>query len=243
MTDYTSLNIRTSELVYMPSEDTELAERLLAGYLGTVKRRRRGLAVLDMGTGTGALGIAAAMDKKVGRVLFADKDDNALSLAKENILSNKRVLHAECSLVKTDLFSGIGVAERFDIIAFNPPYLPSEGGKSPLEGAWDGGETGVEVTAAFLEEAAGHLNDGGAILIVTSSFADEERVYSLAKRLGLSVCLKKSIHVFFEDITATVLVCYHGNTSGHVAGVLSDEYSAETGDREGETAAIAGETP
>ena len=200
--DYTDLDVKTSELVYVPSEDTELAARLLEDYLGNVKRKD--LAVLDMGTGTGALGITAAMNRKVSNVVFADKDGDAIRLAKENVSANADRLHAECSFVKTDLFSGIGITDRFDVIIFNPPYLSSEGEKSPLENTWNGGKTGIEVTVAFMENALEHLNDDGAILIVTSSLADEGRIYPLAKDLGLSVLSKKSVHIFFEDITAVM---------------------------------------
>ncbi len=201
--NYADLDLGTSELVYPPSEDTELAAMLLENYLEDAGNRD--IRVLDMGTGSGALGITAAMSSKVSSVLFADKNDDALSLARKNVSSNKKSLHAVCSFVKTDLFSGIDDAERFEVIMFNPPYLPTEGEKSQLENTWNGGRTGVEVTIAFLNGAVGHLDEKGVILVVTSSLADEGRFYSVAEGLGLSVRTKRTVHVFFEDITAITL--------------------------------------
>lgn len=204
MSDYTSLDIGTSDLVYMPSEDTELAAGLLAEYLG--EEEDDNLAILDMGTGTGALGLTAAMSRKAGSVLFADKDVNALELAKRNVLMNREMLHAKCSFVRTDLFSDIGAMELFDVMVFNPPYLPPDGDRSPLEDTWNGGKDGIEVTMAFIEGARRRLRRGGAILTVVSSLSNEESVYALADSLGLSVRNRRSVHIFFEDITAVLFI-------------------------------------
>ncbi len=202
MPDYTSLDINTSDYVYMPSEDTELAAGLLNEYLASSDSRD--ISVLDMGTGTGAIGITAAMNDKVSTVVLADKDGNALALAKKNVLSNIHKLRAKCDFVATDLFSGIDKSKKFDMITFNPPYLPAYGEKSPLEGTWNGGRTGTEVTTAFLEDAVKYLTDKGAVLIVMSSFADEKIIHAHAGRLGLVECMRKTRHIFFEDIDAVV---------------------------------------
>ncbi len=188
--------------MYVPSEDSELAVHLLRVYLG--KTGKTGLSILDMGTGTGILGMCAAMDRNADNVLFADIDDAALALARSNVMSNRNVLRAKCAFIKTDMFSKIPSKKLFDLIMFNPPYLPSEGERSALQNTWDGGPTGIEVSAEFMRQSVLHLNKDGALLLVASSFSDTDRLFRIAEACGFMPFLKQSVHIFFEDITAAL---------------------------------------
>jgi Methylase of polypeptide chain release factors len=113
----------------------------------------RELSVVDIGTGTGALGIIAAMDNRVSNVLMSDISEEALECAKENARLNS--VEGKCTFIKSNLFEGI--EGNFDMIIFNPPYLPDDDEVRSGKNWWSGGPTGIELTKLFMVQAAEHL--------------------------------------------------------------------------------------
>ena len=144
--DYEGLQITTSADVYEPAEDSMLAADVIGSVLEDMSP---GAEVLDLGCGTGVLGLRAALENNVQKVVFADSDQNALALAKKNADLNSGLLHAECEFVRSDLFSRINCS--FDIIIFNAPYL-NEGKGEELSNAWYGGKGGVEISRDFMQQ-------------------------------------------------------------------------------------------
>lgn len=84
----------------------------------------------------------------------------------------------------------------FDVVLFNPPYLPSEG---LVDIAVDGGKEGVEVLFAFLSTALRIVKRGGRIYFVTSSLTNNEAIESLLNREGLKY-FKLEKRLFFESL-------------------------------------------
>ena len=96
----------------------------------------------------------------------------------------------------------------FNIIIFNPPYLPS----SPLieesrkikgiDHSWDGGFKGVELVIHFLKEAKNFLNleRDHYIYCITSSRSDIDQFEGRLIDLGYKNKKLKKAHKFFEDI-------------------------------------------
>lgn len=140
-------------------------------------------SVLDMGTGTGIQGIAAAM--KGCDVTFSDLDKRALECAKGNAAANG--VHGR--FVLSDMFDDIDGS--FDTIIFNPPYLVGTSNDIAL----DGGENGRRCIDGFIESYRDHVNDKHKVLLLESSFNMYEKD---VKRLGATVVAKE--HYFFEDI-------------------------------------------
>jgi release factor glutamine methyltransferase len=90
--------------------------------------------------------------------------------------------------------------EIFDWIAFNPPYLPSEG--KVYDPSWSGGEKGREVICRFLLEAAEHLREDGSIIAIISSntgieFEKIEEYYNVE--------LLEEYPLFFEKLYCLLL--------------------------------------
>lgn len=139
---------------YFPAEDTLLLLHSLKNGNGTF---------LDVGTGTGIIGIAARASGY--EVTSTDIDFDSVREAERNAEENG----AEIAFIVCNLLDCIHCS--FDVIAFNPPYLP-EGGVADRQLA--GGPKGVELAAEFMEEAQGHLNEGGEVLLVLSSLGDLE---------------------------------------------------------------------
>ncbi len=204
MISYEDLSIITDKEVYPPAEDSYLAAEVIEEEIR--RMGHEGVSVLDMGTATGILGLVAASSKSVDRVTMADINKDAVRICKENVAFNAKRLHAQCSVVESDFFSK--VSGRFDIITFNAPYLRTEEGDGKLGGigkAVSGGPSGMEVSSEFLRQAPQHLNKGGRIILVVSSFGDLERLVREIRNNGFSKEREKKIHVFFEDIIVMVL--------------------------------------
>jgi release factor glutamine methyltransferase len=175
--------------VYRPEEDSFL---LLVHARGRVHG-----SVLDMGTGSGFLAVEIASEPLVDEVMAVDVDPEAV---KEAV---RRAEEAEVAdrieFVVSDLFRGLE-GHKFNWILFNPPYLPSEGVAD--EASWAGGKFGEEAIMRFLLEARGHLEPGGAILLVYSShtgldLGEVEKMYTVHK-LGESP-------LFFERLFCLML--------------------------------------
>lgn len=189
------LRITTHQDVYEPDEDSYL----LADNLNIPA----GARVLDVGTGTGILALTAA--EYASSVVGVDVNPKAVALAKKNAIENG-IKNVEFRV--GDLFSVIGTEEKFDVIVFNPPYLPVE--EYDLLGkAWSGGKDGMEVIRRFLVDAPKHLTDRGVILLLLSSFNDFEEVKKLLSGHGMVSEIVAEKKFFFEQLMV-VRCCFSG---------------------------------
>lgn len=172
--------------VYPIEEDTLL---LLDAALAEV---RPGDRVLEVGTGSGH--IAASLGGRVARVVALDLNPHAVQSA--------RALGVE--VLRSDLFAG--VRGPFDLVLFNPPYLPTapdERMDDWLEYALDGGPDGRRTIARFLEGLGSVLAPRGRALLLVSSLTGPGEVARLADVAGLSgrTVLERRV----EDETLLVL--------------------------------------
>lgn len=178
------------ENVYEPAEDTFLlAENLLVS---------KDNFVLDMGTGCGILGILAA--KKAKSVIAVDINPYAVCCAKMNAKLNG--VEKRMSILRGDLFQPIKEGEKFDIILFNSPYLPSESEEREtwIEKAWAGGLCGRELIDRFLLEASKYLELEGRILLVQSTLSDADKTMQTLEKAGLRAMVVAEEKVAFETI-------------------------------------------
>ena len=174
--------------VYEPAEDSIL----LLKNLVDVKNKE----VLEIGVGTGLISIACAK-RGAKRVVGVDINPYAVELAKENAKLN----NANITFFESDLFEN--VEGEFDVIIFNPPYLPtSEDDKidSYLNHAFDGGENGREILDRFIDNLPNYLKKGGVAQILQSSLTGEELTINKLKSLGFKVEKVASLKVPFEEL-------------------------------------------
>lgn len=202
--EYAGLDIETSEKVYQPSDDSFLSAEMVMRYLDNSKKER--LEVLDVGTGTGIIGLAAAMSDKVARVVFVDVDENALGLSRKNFETNRKKIKAVPEFISGDLLSEIPGNDGFDMIIFNAPYLRNEKeGEDAEHNPWSGGAAGIEISVKFLEQSLKHLKKDGVMILNASSLGNLEMLMAAIRKMSLKVVEKKSIHIFFEDILSLAI--------------------------------------
>lgn len=155
-------------MIYPVSEDTLLLKKQVE------QQDLEGKKVLEIGTGNGL--IAETMLEKGAKVTASDINKKALDQLPNQIKT-----------VQSDLFESI--EDEFDLICFNPPYLPEDEDKE-FDGSetWIGGKQGTELTEKFLEEAPNYLRPGGQAFIVVSSLAEDR---GLKKDFDLEVVAKE----------------------------------------------------
>jgi len=181
------LEIEVYDSVYVPSHDTFLLIELLE--LNGNER------VLEIGCGSGFVSLHCA--SKGCRTTAVDISKKAV----ENTLSNASKNDLEIEVKTSDMFSGL--SDRWDVIIFNPPYLPEEMDLPP-DVRWDGGKSGDETILYFLSEAYNYLKNGGEIYMIYSDRAPLEKINN--KIDERYVVLKKISETFsFETIYAVKL--------------------------------------
>jgi len=161
--------------VYRPQGDT----KLLLQALRTVDLPT-GARVLDMGTGTGAIALAAAL-RGAAKVTAVDVSWRAVLAAR----ANARLLGRRIRVLRGDLFAPVA-GERFDVILANPPYVPSPEVRPTGRGrAWDAGAKGRLLLDRICERAADMLSPGGTLLMVHSDLCDEHLTLDQLREAGL----------------------------------------------------------
>jgi release factor glutamine methyltransferase len=167
--------------VYCPAEDSFLMIEAISSL------PFEGKGVLDLGTGSGILGLFCAL--RGANVTVADIDEDAIHHA---------VRAAELAQVKvkpavSDLFSNI--RERFDSVLFNPPYLPSA---AISDRAVDGGSAGTILIKRFLQDLPSHLKREGVAFLLVSNVNRPDTLVQHHPKLNFAVVAKRAL--FFEEL-------------------------------------------
>lgn len=169
--------------VYDPGEDSYL----LAGE--ALKAVRPGDRVLDVGTGSGVVSLFV---KDVTPDVVAT---DISPIACRNALING------VQAVRADLCGGI--CGRFDLVVFNPPYLPTapeERLGTWLDRAFDGGADGRREIGRFARGAGRVLAPGGRILTVVSSLTGIDETMALFVENGFRAGVAATEKVPFETL-------------------------------------------
>ncbi|MGA8856807.1 MAG: HemK2/MTQ2 family protein methyltransferase [Candidatus Bathyarchaeia archaeon] len=168
--------------VYSPSDDTFLMLDALA------KIPIEGKKVLDVGTGSGILSLFCAA--RGAHVTATDVNELCLQTAQKAA----RTLGLSIRSILSDMFSN--VREQFNVIIFNPPYLPSS---TVEDRTVDGGPDGTALSKRFLRSLADHLERDGTALLLVSSLNDSASLFSAGiPEFQYEVTAKRSL--FFEEL-------------------------------------------
>jgi len=149
----------------VPRPETEELVELLAS---KVSGQRSEISILDVGTGSGVIGLSFAAKFPEAKVCAVDISEEALALAREN--AAKLGLSGRVQFQKNDLLEGL--AERFDLIAANLPYISMQDrhqlAREVLhdpEVALFAGPKGDELMRKLIEQAPSRLNPGGLLAL------------------------------------------------------------------------------
>lgn len=158
----------------------------------------RGGRVLDMGCGSGVLGIFA-LERGAERVVFADINPAAVANTQENV--TRHGFASRATIVQSDLFAAVdGV---FDLIIFNSPFLYASTdvaealgaesnlfrpGVPPPESFFD---VGYKLLTRFFSQAGSHLAPGGSLQLAFSNIGNSEALSGILDEHGFAI---ESVH-------------------------------------------------
>jgi release factor glutamine methyltransferase len=159
--EFWSLPLAVTPDVLIPRPETELAvERCLA------LRDATPAAVADLGTGSGAIALALAVERPQWRIMATDRDAGALQVARANA---ERLVLQNVYFARGDWFEPLA-GRQFDLIVSNPPYVAS--GDPALDAlryepaaALIPGVSGMEALQRIVLEASTHLLSGGWLVL------------------------------------------------------------------------------
>lgn len=193
LAEFYGREFKVDERVIIPrTESEELVDLGVEWLLGKDEQSKRNLKVIDVGTGSGAIGITLLLEaEKKGLTIeltLTDVSADCLDVAKDNmkkLLSTQQ--QARVNLIKSDLLAS--VTRKFDLIVANLPYVPTGLLKThpnsvkfyePNLGL-DGGQDGLKLIRQLMRQIPEYLNDGGALMLEV-----DERSEISPKTLGIS---------------------------------------------------------
>jgi len=163
--EFYGIPITVNEHVMIPRIDTEV---LVRETINILNRKIWQTRMLDLCTGSGCIGLAVAANVPNCRIVMIDSSEKALAVCRTNML--KTNLSRNITAMDVDiLIKPPAILGEFDVIACNPPYIPT-GDIKTLDSsvkdyepviALDGGEDGLDYYRAVVENWRGLLKRGG----------------------------------------------------------------------------------
>lgn len=169
--EFYSISLSVNHDVLIPRQETELLVETVLSFIN--ESQLDNPRIVDVGTGSGAIAIALAINQPTAIIDAVDISEKALKVAKSNI--DKHGLNDRISLHMGDLLASIHEND-LDVIVSNPPYIPT-GDISFLQGevlleprvALDGGEDGLGVISRLLWESTIKLSSNGILIFEVGS--------------------------------------------------------------------------
>ena len=172
---------KVNQNVLIPRADTEILIEIALSKINA----RDTFNILDLGCGTGIIGITLALERPFSKVTLIDQSEDALKNTKDN-----QAFHevSNVTIQKSDWFSALAKT-KFDLIVSNPPYL-EENDPHLLKGleheptdALISGPMGMNAIQHIIENAKNHLNVD-AWLFIEHGFNQAEIVKNLFQKNG-----------------------------------------------------------
>ena len=185
-TEFHGLKLKVDRRALIPRPETELLVATIIERCTTPPT-----AVLDLGTGSGAIALALAKQFPAAIVTGLDLSDEALSLARENAAATG--LAEWVTFLKSSWFDALATDARFDLIVANPPYLSAtETAQTAPEvrdhepkSALTAAEEGLADLRIIISGAPKFLAPGGLVALETG-IAQHAELVRLARAAGFA---------------------------------------------------------
>ncbi len=179
---FRSLDLAVDRRVLIPRPETEGLVEAVLEVLAAERSRWNSPAVLDLGTGSGAIALAVASECPGARVVASDASADALDVARAN--ADALGLAARMTFAHGEWFDAVGADERFEVVVSNPPYIAPEDAPSlPADvrdhephAALFAEDGGLADLRTIVDEAPRHLVAGGLLALELG----EERAHEVA---------------------------------------------------------------
>ncbi|MEX2016913.1 MAG: HemK2/MTQ2 family protein methyltransferase [Candidatus Pacearchaeota archaeon] len=170
--------------IYKPAEDSFLLSGVLTKILPSFLLKNKNLKFLEIGCGSGIqLETALKSGVKKENIFGVDINTRAVEHCKKlgfNVIKSNLFLSFKGKVVSGKPW----FSHKFDVIIFNPPYLPNDS-REPRSSkmATTGGKKGGELINKFLKQVKNYLADKGKIILLTSSLTGDVKFKGYNKKL------------------------------------------------------------
>lgn len=186
---FRTLDLMVDRRVLIPRPETEEVVGFALAELDALGGRERATTVVDLGTGSGAIGLSVAVERVRTSVWLTDRSDEALQVARANLAGVGRAA-ARVRLSAGDWFAALSddLRGRVDLLVSNPPYvadgapLPDEVADWEPTGALFAGPDGTDDLRRILAGVGEWLEPHGAVVLELSP----EQVPAVAEVAGES---------------------------------------------------------
>lgn len=195
MFHFSDLEVAVHPEIYDPAEDSFLLLESLPLHPSQ--------SVLEIGTGCGLIALEAS--RQGAFVICTDINSYAIQTTKHNIQKNKHLLKGTIEVRQGSLFSVFTKPQTFDIIVFNPPYLPTNTNEHIdwcFDKATDGGHDGLCIITQFLQQAKNYMHSKSQLFFVFSSLSPQKKLETLLKQYTYQYTIVKSL--MFDEETLFV---------------------------------------
>jgi release factor glutamine methyltransferase len=172
-TSFCGLEMAVNRHVLIPRQETELLAEKGWTFLNSSRSTltHQESTALDLGTGSGCLGIALAIHCPEAQIVATDISADALELATQN--AGRHHVLERINFLRGDVFASLDSPKLFDLIISNPPYIPTaeiqtlqiEVREHDPRQALDGGPDGLNFYRRIAAEARPFLKPDGKIML------------------------------------------------------------------------------
>ncbi len=200
-TNFYSIDLKVDRRVLIPRPETEILAEAVIEHCRTFLSQKESIRILDIGTGSGCIAIAAARFVKNSIVTAIDESQGALDLAGENAhetSTEEKITFKKVDFLKLEknIFE-----HEFDIIVSNPPYVPQSEIASLAQeikdfepiGAVSDGQDGLTFFKKISRMAPVLLRDGGLVFVETGFDQAKEVEEIFLKAGGRELIVKKDL--------------------------------------------------
>jgi release factor glutamine methyltransferase len=183
---YKDFLLKIPDQIYLPAEDTFLLKEVLEK-----ENFKNKNTFLEIGAGSGIISLSIYDCFK--DITLVDIDKIVIGYLKK---LKKEYSLKKLKVIQSDLFSKL-VGKKYDVIVFNPPYVPSEDIKVY---STDGGRKGSDIILKFINGLKKHLNKEGTCYLLLSSHNDLKRIYNNILKNHLTYNILDEKNLFFEKL-------------------------------------------
>ncbi len=190
-TEFMGMTFKVSDLVLIPRQDTETLVETVIEKINDMAEKAEGrkIRVLDVGAGSGCIGISIAKLCPGAEVTLLDYSDAILGVARDNAALNG----VSVKTMRCDILEEIPEGE-YDVIVSNPPYIETDtifsldnivSSYEPVE-ALDGGFDGLMFYRRIAEEVAKEIMAENSIIAFEIGYNQGEEVSDILREEDFS---------------------------------------------------------
>jgi release factor glutamine methyltransferase len=196
---FRALDLMVDRRVLIPRPETEIVAGVVLAELDRVRPGGAG-TVVDLGTGSGAIGLSVVAERPGTRVVLTDRSEDALAVARAN-LAGLGIIGSSVEIAAGSWFDALPtrLLGECDVVVSNPPYVAADVELPEAVEAWEpaaalrAGPTGLDDITELVRGASRWLR-GNGVLVLEIGEGQAGAVRGLAEAEGYRPEVRNDLH-------------------------------------------------